>query len=270
MRPRRVGGALALCLFAGCASGPFARTATPRGDEVTALKARLVELQRQVTVHEVELTRLRERLVALEAGRGPTNAAPRVATPAAPPPPRAQGLDDGVRPQAGDSLEQADLPAAPPTAHPPPAPPAANPGSLGAGGITPPAGEVIAAPAEALARYDRALELYQTGKYAEAEGAFRTFLDAWPSTDLTDNAGYWIGESRWSRQDYEGALAAFRQAIERQPTGNKVPDSLFKMGRCLEQLQDDEGAREVYGEVVRRFAGTAVAVTAGERLANLP
>jgi TolA-binding protein len=67
-----------------------------------------------------------------------------------------------------------------------------------------------------------------------------------------------------------GALAAFRETVERHPRGNKVPDALLKVGEALAGLGDVEGAREAYGEVMRRFAGTTAAAVAEDRLEALP
>jgi TolA-binding protein len=81
---------------------------------------------------------------------------------------------------------------------------------------------------------------------------------------------YWIGESRYSRADYRGALAAFREAAERYPKGNKVPDALLKAGAALEKLGDHAGARQSYRDIQRRFPDSATALVAAERIARLP
>ncbi|HSL81298.1 MAG TPA: tol-pal system protein YbgF, partial [Thermoanaerobaculia bacterium] len=128
-------------------------------------------------------------------------------------------------------------------------------------------GEVTA---EAQALYDRGYTLYHQGRYVDAESSFQRFIQAYPSTELTDNAQYWIGESRLARGDVSGALAAFRETVERHPEGNKVPDALLKVGEAMASLGDVEGAREAYQEVIRRFAGTTAAAVARDRLQGLP
>jgi TolA-binding protein len=69
--------------------------------------------------------------------------------------------------------------------------------------------------------------------------------------------------------DLNGALTAFRETVQRFPQGNKVPDALLKAGQSLEGTGDREGAKQSYQEIVRRFAGTAAAAVAEERLAKL-
>jgi tol-pal system protein YbgF len=122
----------------------------------------------------------------------------------------------------------------------------------------------------AQAIYDRGYTLYHQGRYVDAEAGFRRFLQGYPDTSLSDNAQYWIGESRFARNDFEGALAAFREVAERYPSGNKVADSLLKAADCLRQLDDPGSARATYDEVIRRFPGSAAAAMAEERRGQLP
>ncbi|HEX4952183.1 MAG TPA: tol-pal system protein YbgF [Thermoanaerobaculia bacterium] len=239
---------VAICLlsvgWSGCASNPFRRGGEQQTDDAAALKARLVEAERQLRVQEIELGRLRDRVAVLEGSGRQRPGAPASAT-ATPPPAPPSGLDDGVRGSGpADDVEQRDL--------------------------ATPVAAVVAPSVEAQQAYDRGLQLYQAGQYAESEESFRRFLARWAETELADNAAYWIGESRWARQDWKGALAAFQEAVERQPDGNKVPDALLKAGKCLEKLGDPVGARDLYDEVVRRFPGTAAAAAAEERRTPSP
>ena len=121
----------------------------------------------------------------------------------------------------------------------------------------------------AQALYDRGYTLYHQGKYLDAEASFQRFLQAYPMTELSDNAQFWIGESRFARGDSRGALAAFREVLQKYPEGNKVPDALIKEGDCLEKLGDRDGARDRYNEVRRRFPESGAAVMADDRLASL-
>jgi tol-pal system protein YbgF len=183
-------------------------------------------------------------------------------------------------------VEESDLPsatgtaapqAAGSTASPPvvPATPAVDPQATAA---TPPASAteppaqqpaILLVDPTAQALYDRGYTLYHQGRYLDAEASFQRFLQAYPRTDLSDNAQFWIGESRFARDDLTGALAAFRETLQRYPEGNKVPDALIKEGDCLAGLGDKDGARGRYEEVSRRFPGSAAAVMAEERIRDL-
>ena len=238
---------LAVLTLAGCATGG----GTPEaGADVVALQSRVLELQRKAAVTEVELARLRQQVAALEARQGSAApAAPAASTALAPPVALAH-------PVAAKPIEEQDLEPAPPPAS-----------SAGTPSPAAPAEQISAAGQTA---YDEAYALFHQGRYVDAESAFQRFLQSNPRTDLTDNAFYWIGESRFARGDLRGALAAFRQTIESYPAGNKVPDALLKAGQCLQALGDADGAKASFEEIVRRFPDAAAAVVARERLDAMP
>lgn len=250
----RLAGVLAATLsWSACASNPWSRRGEAP-DEVAALKTRVVELQRQVTVHEIEIARLRERVSALAAGRPavvPRSTRPAPAASSTPEP-------EVVTLPPPTSFEEDDLASEPETV-PALAP---EPARRASSAQKP-------APPEAQALYDSGYSLVQQGRHTEAESRLRAFLDQHGDTELADNALYWIGESRYSRNDYAGALPVFQQAVERYPQGNKLADALLKVGLCLEKLGDQVGARDVLTEVARRFPGTAASATAQELLRTL-
>lgn len=249
--------------------------ASPPPADVQEMQRRLVELQRRAAVADVELERLRERVAELEARAGiRSGSRPSVArpAPAAPPPP--SGLDDRRETVAArepvveieditvEEVPRGERPT-PPAAPPPAVEERPSAGPAPAGG----AGEVTA---DAQALYDRGYTQYHQGRFVDAESSFQRYIQSYPDTELTDNAQYWIGESRLARGDTQGALAAFRETVERHPRGNKVPDALLKVAEAMATLGDTEGAREAYREVIRRFAGTTAAAVAEDRLAALP
>ncbi|HLE84883.1 MAG TPA: tetratricopeptide repeat protein, partial [Thermoanaerobaculia bacterium] len=231
MSSRRPALALAaLVLLGGCTSTGFGRTgASERSSaESQELKARVLELQRRAAVTEVELERLRARVAELEARAGiqppPPPPAPRVAPPPAPSRSRAEAPDRARRPEPVVEIEDITVEEVPRGRPAPPSapPPAVEEPSARPAPSTPAApsaeGEAVSAAAQAL--YDRGYTLYHQGRFVDAESSFQRFIQAYPDTELTDNAQYWIGESRLSRGDVRGALAAFRETVERHPRGN--------------------------------------------------
>jgi tol-pal system protein YbgF len=242
----------------------------PQPDELAEIKSRVLELQRTAAMAQVEIDRLRLQVAALEsrlgAGEAPATAArttaapPTVPLPTPPPPagsPPASEVSSGAVEETDLEIEPAE-PAVPPAEPPPPAAPAVPSGDL-----TAPVSEA------AQALYDRGYTLYHQGRYVDAEASFRRFLQAYPDTSLSDNAQYWIGESRFARSDFDGALAAFREAAHRYPGGNKVADSLLKAADCLQRLGDAESAQQTYDQVIARFPGSAAAAMAEERRGQL-
>jgi tol-pal system protein YbgF len=265
---------LLLVVTAGCSSG-VPRVLTPNEgvrEEIRDLRAQLLELQKKAAVSEVEVARLREKVATLEADAGgaPASSAPSSTASVSPPRPVASPVEDrlpvAVQPRPVIIEQTLDEEPAEPIAARPLAevvPPAPSP-SMAA--VT----ETKPVPVAGQALYDRGYTLYHQGQYVEAEASFQRFLQGFGDTDLADNALYWIGEARFARRDFRGALAAFRETVDRYPAGNKLPDSLLKAGDALERLGDIEGARASYREVERRFAESATALIAAERLSKLP
>lgn len=241
--------ALALLLLggAGCASLPL------ESDDAGARRAeaerRIVELEKEATRSRIELARLRERVARLE-GRAAEPAGGVASPPAAVSrAPVAPASEPGSPPPSGPpAIEQSDL-----EVTEPPAP-------------TPPADAAPPSDAES-AEYESALRLLRDGDAAAAEQALAAFVAAHPASELADNAWFWIGEARLVRQDVDGALAAYRTAVETHPEGNKTPDALFKIGHCLALKGDTARAGEVWSELARRFPQTAAAERALEGLA---
>jgi len=273
---------LTLPLVACSGGGVLApRTSDRTAADLSEIKQRLVDIQREVTMSRVEVEELRRRVERLESAAGirrPTASTTRPSTPApqtrtTPPPAQRRDVTESrpPRPLEETPVEGSDVevgepvPVAPPSDDSPrmDSTPGSAPGSAPDTGSQPisPAGQAL---------YDRGYTLYHQDRYLDAEAAFQRFLQSHSSTDLADNAQYWIGEARYARRDFSGALAAFREVVSRHPNGNKVPDALLKAGQCLEEVGDDESARTSYREVIDRFPGSAASAVAEDRLARLP
>jgi tol-pal system protein YbgF len=248
--------------------------------DLEQMKRRILDLQQKAAMTEVEMERLRQQVARLEARpqlEEPVVEVEVVERPAVEP------SWQGANSQQEGLLEESDLPLGQesvvvqqPTADRAEITPSTTedtadgsilaPGSLdrSSGSI---ADEPVVPAAQAL--YDRGYTLYHQGRYLDAESSFQRFLQAYPRTDLSDNAQFWIGESRYARGDISGALSAFRETLQQYPAGNKIPDALVKEGDCLAGMGDRDGARQSYEEVVRRFPGSAAAVMASERIDDL-
>jgi tol-pal system protein YbgF len=118
--------------------------------------------------------------------------------------------------------------------------------------------------------YNAALEKLKGGSYSEAIVAFQGFMNHYPSSDLLDNAQYWIGEAYYVTQDYEHAGRAFRAVGERWPASRKAPDALLKLGYTQTEQKHLTEARATLAQVVERYPGTDAARLAQQRLQRLP
>lgn len=105
------------------------------------------------------------------------------------------------------------------------APGAASTGEPAGGQLTVPAGG-----GDPMQTYQTAYRDYQKGNYDLAIEGFAEFVEANPSSDLADNAAYWIGESLFSQKKYREAIQQFDSVVSRYPKSDKVPGALLKKG----------------------------------------
>lgn len=114
--------------------------------------------------------------------------------------------------------------------------------------------------------YDAALTAYYRRNYPTAISRFQEFITAFPSSDLADNALYWIGESYYAKEDFERAISSFLKVADRYPNGSKVPDALFKIGLSYGRLNDHEKATEYLTRVMDNYPFSSAAQQAKSRL----
>ena len=217
-------------------------------NQIEMLKADTARLlgQFEVLAHEQEETQKRQRdlyvdldtrLRKLESGAAPPAAAE--GTPGAP---AAGSAPPTVAPAA---------PAAPAAA--PPVAAAARPGTAADG------------TAEQRS-YDAALDLFKSGNYNGAIGAFTAFTKTYPKSPLAPSAQYWIGNARYAQRDYRGAIAAQRQLVTTYPDSQKVPDALFNIATAQSELGDTAAARRTLADLVAKYPQSEAAGKARQRL----
>jgi tol-pal system protein YbgF len=90
--------------------------------------------------------------------------------------------------------------------------------------------------------YDTAYADYSKGRYPLAIQGFQEYLVAYPNTDLSDNAQYWIAESLYAQKKYKEAIAGFDKLLKQWPQSDKAAAGLLKKGYALIELgQKAEG-----------------------------
>ena len=157
-------------------------------------------------------------------------------------------------------LRNAGAPGAPPGASPPASAPPADDG----GRSRPAAGGP--SPAEL---YDTAYADYTKGRYALAVQGFEDYLASYPSTDLSDNAQYWIGESHFAQKKYAEAIADFEKLLKQWPASDKAAAALLKKGYAMLELgQKPEGVVQLQ-YVVHEFPTSEEARLARARLKSI-
>jgi len=114
--------------------------------------------------------------------------------------------------------------------------------------------------------YEQAYKDLTRGNYSLAVLGFREFLKRSPSSDLSDNAQYWVGECFYAQRDFNQAAQEFLKVEELYPKGDKVPAALLKTGYSFLQLDDKANARRYLNEVIEKFPNSEEAVSARNKL----
>lgn len=116
------------------------------------------------------------------------------------------------------------------------------------------------------ANYQAAFELLKQGRYDQAAIALQQFMVAFPSSELSDNAQYWLAETYYVTQKYNDALPAFQAVLDRYPDSRKIPDALLKIGYCNFELKQMTAAEKALRAVVAEYPETTAARLASQRL----
>lgn len=94
--------------------------------------------------------------------------------------------------------------------------------------------------------YANAMQAYNNGLYDEAELAFADIVKQFPQHALAGNAQYWLGEVYVKQGNLNKAKTAFKDGYEKYKSGNKAPDSLYRLGVTLANMQDKQRACIVF------------------------
>ena len=106
-------------------------------------------------------------------------------------------------------------------------------------------------------RYTFAYSLLRKANYEDAEVAFNEFITLYPSSELSGNAHYWLGETYYVRDRYQDAAIAFLKGYQRFPEGSKAPDNLLKLGMALTRLDKKAEACATFAELRNKFPDAA-------------
>jgi tol-pal system protein YbgF len=132
--------------------------------------------------------------------------------------------------------------------------------------LTPPSSAVAGTPPAPRELYSQAYADYARGNYDVSIQGFQEYLRAYPNTDFSDNAQYWIGECLYGKQKYAEAIEAWNTLIRDFPSSDKLPDGRFKKGLALERLGRRSQALIEYRYVSEHYPNSDAGRKAREKL----
>ncbi len=127
--------------------------------------------------------------------------------------------------------------------------------------------EVVSVPQQQA--YQQAFDLLKQSKYQDAIAGFQQLVDAWPTSQLADDAYYWMSEAYYVNREFESALSGFRTVTTRYPDSPRAPEALLKIGYIQYDIGAYEDAAEIFRDILARFPGHQVAVSAHTRLRRI-
>ena len=87
---------------------------------------------------------------------------------------------------------------------------------------------------------------YSRGNYDLALSEFRQYVETYPSSELADNAQYWIGEILYAKKKYAEAVIEFDRVPALSPKGDKVTAALYKKAQVLLEMgRKEEGLAQL-------------------------
>ncbi len=118
-------------------------------------------------------------------------------------------------------------------------------------------GQGAALPGESEA-YRSAYSLVRGQQFDEAVAAFREFLDSYPDGKFAPNAHYWLGELYLvvDPQDLESSRQSFSLLLSQYPDNAKAPDAMYKLGKVQYLKGNREKSRQYLERVVREYGDT--------------
>ncbi len=117
--------------------------------------------------------------------------------------------------------------------------------------------------------YDQAIEQLKQSRYEEAIKGFQQLAESWPSSQLADNAYFWMSEALYLNREFEQALAGFKLITENYPDSDRLPDAMLKIGYVYYDVGEYTNAANTFRSVLERFPNHQVSVSAQTRLRRI-
>lgn len=118
--------------------------------------------------------------------------------------------------------------------------------------------------------YRDAYAAYKSGDFDQAIRLFDGFVTKYPKTELSPNAVYWIGESRFAQGRFDEAVLQFDRVIKEFPGSKKELNSLLRQGQAFEKMGDNRSARIIFQKILADHPHSAQARIATTRLKSIP
>ncbi|MGP0593352.1 tol-pal system protein YbgF [Nitrospira sp. T9] len=111
-----------------------------------------------------------------------------------------------------------------------------------------------------------AYKVYLNGNYERASVEFQRFVTNYPSTTLTPQAYYYLGESFYVQKQYDPAKQALEQVISRYPSSKYRSHALYKLGQIMLEIDQRSKAQELWNSIIQDYPDSPESTQAKEQL----
>lgn len=117
-----------------------------------------------------------------------------------------------------------------------------------------------------LAVYEVAIELFNSGKYAESIASFESFLQSYPDSSLAPDAMFYRGSAQYATNKFSNSIQGLKELIQQHPNNDRSADALLVIAASLIEMDNIQGAREALRTITKDYPSSSAASTAQERL----
>jgi tol-pal system protein YbgF len=110
---------------------------------------------------------------------------------------------------------------------------------------------------------------YAAGQWTLAVTGFEQFLRAFPKSENSDDAQFYIGETYFAQGKFPDAIGAYNLVIQNYPGANAVPDAYYKRGLAQERLGQIDAARNSWETVTKTYPDSDAGRLAKQNLDRL-
>jgi tol-pal system protein YbgF len=111
-----------------------------------------------------------------------------------------------------------------------------------------------------------AYKVYLNGNYDRASVEFQRFVKNYPSTTLTPQAYYYLGESLYVQKQYDPAKQALQQVVSNYPTSKYRSHALYKLGHIMMETDQRSKAQELWNKIIQDYPDSPESTQAKEQL----
>lgn len=128
-------------------------------------------------------------------------------------------------------------------------------------------GAVASGDGQAEELFNTAITQYNRRNFTAARMGFEELVSGHPNSPLTPRARYYLASIKAEQGDIEEAIEAFLEIRQYHPGADAVPEALLRVGLLyLDEMDDQEEAREYFERVVESYPDSPAAEDARERL----